>query len=149
MMSAAIMGWGTVGVSIGLILTSWYMLGVPGEDGGQTLVRVLSALRVAGMLMGLWVTAIVWGVESPALSWLMTAPVLFLVALTPILAAKAGTVRLLVRRRGVRSGSYSTLVSPKDALAGAEASLWWKSRQAKVRQGRGGVQTPGKVGVHR
>ena len=63
-------------------------------------------------------------------------PAVVLVAFTPILAAKAGMVRLLVRRRGVRSASYSTLVSPKDGLAGAEAGLWWKSRQANTAQRR-------------
>ena len=65
------------------------------------------------------------------------APVLLIVALTPVLAARAGMVRLLVRRREVRSGSYSNLVSPKDAFAGAEAWLWWQSRQRKSAAGQG------------
>ena len=132
---AAIMGWGTFAASIGLFLASWLMLSVPGEDGGQPLVRVLSGLRVAGSLMGLWVIVATWGVVSPALSWSMLAPALLMIALTPVLAAKVGVVRLVVKRRGVKSESYSNLASPKDALAGAEALLWWKSRQAKTAPG--------------
>ena len=62
--------------------------------------------------------------------------VLVMIVLTPVMAAKAGMVRLLVKRRGVRSGSYSTLVSPKDKLASAEAWLLWKSRRAKNAAGR-------------
>ena len=65
------------------------------------------------------------------------APVLPIVALTPVLAARAGMVRLLVRGREVRSGSYSNLVSPKDALAGAEAWPWWQSRQRRSAAGQG------------
>ena len=127
----AIMSWGPLAGAVGLIMASWYMLLVPGEIGGQPLARVLSGLRIAGCLLGLWVVVGAWGVVDSELSWAMMAPVLVLIVLTPVLAAKAGMVRLLVRRRGVRSGSYSTLVSPKDALANAEAFLWWKSRQRK------------------
>ena len=68
---AVAIGWGTVAASISLILGSWYMLAVPGEIGGQLLVRVLSGLRVAGTLMGLWVVVVVWGVVGPELSWPM------------------------------------------------------------------------------
>ncbi len=120
-----IMGWGTVVVAVALLSLSLWMLAVAGEFGGQPLVRVLSGLRVVASLLGLWVVVGTWGVVSPGLSWPMMAPVLVVVALTPVLAARAGMVRLLVRRRGVRPGSYSTLVSPRDALAGAEALLWW------------------------
>ena len=67
----------------------------------------------------------------------MIAPVLVVVGLTPVLAAKAGMVRLLVRRRGVRSASYSNLVSPRDAMAGAEAWLWSQSPQRKSAAGQG------------
>ena len=73
--------------------------------------------------------AIAWGVVSPALSWPMMAAPLAVVALTPVLAAKAGAAQLVVKRRGVRSTSYSTLVSPKNAMAEAEAWLRWMSRQ--------------------
>ena len=52
-----------------------------------------------------------WGVLGIELLWSMMAPVLVMIVVTPILAAKAGAVRLLVRRRGVRSASYSNLVS--------------------------------------
>ena len=121
-----IMGWGAVAVAVALLLSSLYMLTVPGEFGGQPLIRVLSGLRVVTSLLGGWVVAGAWEVVSPELSWPMMAPVLVVVGLTPVLATKAGMVRLLVRRRGVRSASYSNLVSPKDALAGAEAWLWWQ-----------------------
>ena len=123
-----IMGWGTVATAVALLLSSLWMLAVPGEFGGQPLVRVLLGLRVAGGLLGIWVVVGAWGVVSPGLSWPMMAPVVVVVGLTPILAARAGMVRLLVRRRGVRSASYSNLVSPKDALAGAEAWLSWRER---------------------
>ena len=63
---------------------------------------------------------------------LMTAPVLLTIMLTPILASKAG----MVRRRGVKSASYSNLVSPKDALAGAEALVWWQAWRTKNAQSR-------------
>ena len=124
-----VMGWGTVAMAVGLLLLSLWMLAVPGEFGGQPLVRVLSGLGVVGSLLGVWVVVSAWEVVSPALSWPMMAPVLVVVGLTPVLAARVGMVRLLVRRRGVRSASYSGLVSPKDALAGAEAWLWWQSRR--------------------
>ena len=130
-----VMGWGTVAVAVALLLSSLYMLSVPGEFGAQPLVRVLSGLRVVGSLLGLWVVAGAWGVVSPELSWPMMAPVLVVIGLTPVLAAKAGVVRLLVRRRGVRSGSYSNLVSPKDALAGAEAWLWSQGRRPGASSG--------------
>ncbi len=123
-----IMGWGTVAVAVSLLLSSLWMLGVPGEFGGQPLVRVLSGLRVAGSLLGVLVVLGAWGVVSPGPSWPMMAPVLVAVGLTPVLAAKAGMVRLLVRRRQVKSASYSNLVRPKDALAGAEAWLWSQSQ---------------------
>ena len=126
-----IMGWGTVAVAVSLLLSSLYMLAVPGEFGGQPLVRVLSGLRVVASVLGLWVVAGVWEVVSPELSWPMVAPALVVVGLTLVLAAKVGMVRLLVRRRGVRSGSYSALVRPKDALATAEVLLWSQSRQSK------------------
>ena len=124
-----IMRWGTVAAAVSLLLSSMYMLAVPGEFGGQPLVRVLSGLRIVASLLGLWLVLGAWEVVSPVLSWPMIAPVLLVVGLTPVLAAKAGVVRLLVRRRGVRSTSYSGLVSPKDALAGAEAWLWSQSPQ--------------------
>ena len=126
-----ITGWGTVAAAVSLLVLSSYMLTVPGEFGGQPLVRVLSGLRVVMSLLGVWVVAGAWAVVSAELSWPLTALALLPVGLTPVLAAKAGRVRLLVRRRSVRSGSYSNLVSPKDALAGAEAWLWWQSRQSK------------------
>ena len=66
---APLMGWGTLAISISFILASWYMLGVPGETGGQTLVRVLSGLRIAGSVLGLWVVVVAWGVVIPDLSW--------------------------------------------------------------------------------
>ena len=105
------------------------MLAVPGEFGGQPLVRVLSGLGAVGSLLGVWAILGAWGVVSPELSWPMMAGVLMVVGLTPVLAAKAGVVRLLVRRRGVTSASYSNLVGPKDALAGAEAWLWSRGPQ--------------------
>ncbi len=126
---AMIMSWGTVAVAVALLLSALYMLSVTPKFGGQPLVRVLSGLRVVGNLMGLWVVVGAWGVVSPELSWPMMAPLLVAVGLTPVLAVKAGMVRLLVRRRGVMSEEYSALVSPKDALAGAEAWLWSQSRQ--------------------
>ena len=129
---AASMKWGTVGASIAMIMASWYMLSVPGAVGGQSLIRVLSWLRAAGIVIGVWVVMVAWGVVSPALSWPMMASALAAVALTPVLAAKAGAVRLVVKRRGVRSASCSTLVSPKNAMAEAEAWLWWKSRHRKI-----------------
>ena len=132
-----IIGWGTGAVAVALLLSSLYMLSVPGEFGGQALVRVLSGLRVVGSLLGVWVVVGAWGVVSPGLSWPMMALALVLVGLTPVLAAKAGVVRLLVRRRGVRSASYSALVAPKDALASAEAWLWSQSPQHKDEVGRG------------
>ena len=128
-----VMGWGTVAVAVSLSLLSLWMLAVPGEFGGQPLVRILFGLRVAGSLLGVWVVVGAWGVVSPGLSWPMMAPVVVVVGLTPVLATKAGVVRLLVRRRGVKSASYSNLVSPKDALAGAEAWLWsgaWRTEKA-------------------
>ena len=131
------MGWGTVAVAVALLLSSFWMLAVPGEFGGQPLVRVLLGLRVVASLLGIWVVVGAWGVVSPELSWPMMAPVLVVVGLTPVLAARVGMVRLLVRRRGVRSTSYSGLVNPKDALAGAEAWLWWQSRQRKSAKGQG------------
>ena len=131
-----VVGWGTVAVAVALLLSSLWMLAVPGELGGQPLVRVLSGLRVVASLLGMWLVLGAWGVVSPELSWPMTAPVLVLVGLTPVLAAKAGMVKLLVRRRGVRSASYSNLVSPKDALAGAEAWLWSQSPQRKSAGGQ-------------
>ena len=126
-----VMGWGTVAVAVALLLSTLWMLAVPGEFGGQPLVRILSGLRAIGSLLGVWVGLVIWGVVSPEMSWPMMPPVLVVVGLTPVLAAKAGMVRLLVRRRGVRSASYSNLVSAKDALAGAEAWLWAQSRQRK------------------
>ena len=129
------MGWGTVAMAVALLLSSLYMLAVPGEFGGQPLVRVLSGLGAIGSLLGLWAVVGAWEVVSPGLSWPMMAPALLIVALTPVLAAKAGMVRLLVRRRGVKSPAYSNLVSPKDALAGAEAWLWGQSRQRKSARG--------------
>ena len=123
-----VMGWGTVATAVAMLLSSMWMLAVPGEFGGQPLVRVLSGLRVVASLLGVWVVLGAWGAVSPELSWPMMAPVLVVVGLTPVLAAKAGVVRLLVRRRGVRSASYSNLVSPKDALSGAEAWLWSNSQ---------------------
>ena len=134
-----ITGWGTVAMAVALLLSSLWMLAVAGEFGGQPLVRVLSGLTVAGSLLGLWVVMGAWGVVGPELSRLMMAPVLVVVGLTPVLAARAGMVRLLVRRRGVRSASYSALVSPKDALAGAEAWLWSQSRQRKSAGAKGGA----------
>ncbi len=122
------MGWGTVVVAVALLSLSLWMLAVPGEFGGQPLFRVLLGLRVVASLLSAWVVVGAWGVVTPELSWPMMAPVLVVVGLTPVLAAKAGMVRLLVRRRGVRSGSYSNLVSPKDSLAGAEAWLWSQSQ---------------------
>ena len=107
-------------------------VGISGAVGGQRLIRVLSWLRVAGTLLGLWVVLVASGVVSPSLSWPMMAPALLMVALTPVVAAKVGVVRLVVKRRGVRSTSYSTLVSPKNAMAGAEAWLWWKSRRLVI-----------------
>ena len=130
-----VMGWGTVAAAVGLILASLWMLAVPGEFGGQPLVRVLSGLGVVASLLGVWVVVGAWEVVSPELSWPMMAPVLVAVGLTPVLAAKAGMVRLLVRRRGVRSESYSNLVSPKDALAGAEAWLWSQSQSRSKNAG--------------
>ena len=124
-----IMGWGTVAMAVSLLLASLYMMAVPGEFGGQPLVRVLSGLGLVGSLLGLWVIVGAWGIVSPELSWPMIAPVLVVVGLTPVIAARAGMVSLLVRRRALRSASYSNLVSPKDALAGAEAWLWWQSPQ--------------------
>ena len=73
----------------------------------------------------------------------MIARVLVVVGLTPVLAAKAGMVRLLVRRRGVRSTSHSGLVSPKDALATAEVLLWWQSPQRKSAAGQGRSKNAG------
>ena len=83
MIPTAIIGWSTMGASIALILASWYMMAVPGEVGGQLLVRVLLGLRVAGTLLGLWVVVVVWGVIGPELSWPMTAPAVVLVAVHP------------------------------------------------------------------
>ena len=123
-----IMGWGSVVAAVSLLLSSLWMLSVPGEFGGQPLVRVLLGLRAVGSLLGVWVVVGAWGVVSPGLSWSMMAPVIVVVGLTPVLAARAGMARLLVRRRGVRSESYSNLVRPKDALAGAEAWLWRQSQ---------------------
>ena len=120
-----VMGWGTVAVAVALLLLSLWTLAVPREFGGQPLVRILSGLGVVASLLGVWVVFRTWGVVSPEVSWPMAAPALVVVGLTPVLAAKAGMVRLLVRRRGVRSTSYSNLVSPKDALARAESSIWW------------------------
>ena len=132
-----IMGWGTVAVAVALLLSSLWMLAVAREFGGQPLVRVLSGLMVVGSLLGLGVVVGAWGVVSPELSWPMMAPVLVVVGLTPVLAAKAGMVRLVVRRRGVKSASYSNLVAPKDALAGAEAWLWRQTPQRKSAGGQG------------
>ena len=123
------MSWGTVAMAVALLSLSLWMLAVPGEFGGQPLVRVLSGLRVVASLLGVWAVVGAWGVVSPELSWPLAALVLLLVVLTPVLAARAGMVRLLVRRRGVKSGSYSALVRPRDALAGAEAWLWSQGRQ--------------------
>ena len=114
-----------------------------GEIGGQPLVRVLSELKVAGSLLGLWVVLVTWGVVNPGLSWVMMAPALVMMVLTPILAAKFGVVRLVVKRRGVKSASYSNLVSPKDALAGAEAYLWRRARRTKGTKSREWGQTTG------
>jgi len=58
-----------------LILASWYMLGIPGDVGGQRLIRVLARLRVVGALLGLWVMAVARGVVIPALTWPMLAAV--------------------------------------------------------------------------
>ena len=115
-------------MAVALVWSYLWMLAVPGEFGGQPLVRVLMGLRVVASLLGVWVVLGAWGVVSPEMSWPMMAPVFVVVGLTPALAAKAGMVRLLVRRRGVKSASYSNLVSPKDALSGAEAWLWSQSR---------------------
>ena len=131
-----VMGWGTVAAAISLLL-SLYMLTVPGEFGGQPLVRVLSGLQVVGGLLGMWVVVSAWGVVSPELSWPMKALVLVAVGLTPVLAAKAGMVRLLVRRRGVKSPAHSNLVRPRDALAGGEAWLWSQSRRSSAFQRAG------------
>ena len=109
---------------LGRLLLSLYMLTVPREFGGQPLVHVLSGRRVVAGLLGVWIVVGAWGVVSPELSWPIMAPVLVAVAMTSALAAKAGMVRLLVRRRGVKSPAYSNLVSPKGALATAEALLW-------------------------
>ena len=47
-------------------------------------------------------------------------------------AGEVGITRRTLQRRLATAGtSYSNLVSPKDALAGAEAWLWWQSRRAK------------------
>ena len=123
-----IMGWGTVAAAVSLLLSSLWMLAVPGEFGGRPLVRVLSGLGVVASLLGVWVVIGAWGVVGPGLSWPMMGPILVAVALTPVLAARVGMVRLLVRRRGVKSASYSNLVSQKDALAGAEEWLWSQSQ---------------------
>ena len=50
-----VMGWGTVAVAVALLLSSMYMLSVPGEFGAQPLVRVLSGLGVVSSLLGIWV----------------------------------------------------------------------------------------------
>ena len=60
-----VMGWGTVAVAVSLLLSSLYMLTVPGEFGGQPLVRVLLGLRVVGSLLGVWVVVGAWEVVSP------------------------------------------------------------------------------------
>ena len=59
-----VMGWGTVAASVAVLLSSVWMLAVPGEFGGQPLVRVLSGLRVVASLLGIWVAVSAWGVVS-------------------------------------------------------------------------------------
>ncbi len=107
--------------------------------GGKTLTVTLDAIAVIGVLIGLYVVAGIWDIVSPSLSWPIQVPIWVLVALTPILAAESGSIRLLVRRRGRRSSSYSPLVEPKNALAHFDIWEWWNRWRRDGVNGQRGV----------
>lgn len=122
--------WSVVGSSIALLMLVVGIFAFGDERvGGKTLAVTLDAIAVIGVLIGLYVVAGVWEIVSPSLSWPIQVPVWVLVVLTPILAAESGSIRLLVRRRGRRSSSYSPLIEPKNALARFDISEWWNRRQ--------------------
>ena len=128
--------WGMFGVAIVMLLISLYMLTVEPAVGGAALAKVVSWLTVAGSLVGAAAVLGIWGIVGPAPSLILLAPVAGLLALTPILAGRAGQVRLLVKRRKVRPGSYSALVAPKDAIASVDSYLWWWQREERAKAWR-------------
>jgi len=138
----AIAAWSVVGMSIALLLLLVGIF-VFGDErvGGKAVADILDAIAVIGALIGLYVVAGFWEIVFPSLSWPMQVPVWVLVALTPILAALSGLVRLLVRRRGRRSSSYSPLVEPKNALARFDIWQWRNRRQSGVNGRRGIVSS--------
>ena len=119
-----ITNWTVWGMVILLGVLSAYFLTVPGEIGGRKLARNLSVLTLLSSLVGVWTVAGMWALVAPTLPWTVNVPVAGLVILSPVLAAKAGKVRLLVRRRKVRPDSYQTLVEQRTPEARARiASL--------------------------
>ena len=121
--------WGLFGISIAALVMAMSMLTVEAEVGGRVLAKVLSSLRGLGSLVGVWALSGIWGFLLPEPSLIILAPVVVLVALTPMLAGRAGYVRLLVKRREVRSGSYLAMVRPKNAEARWESWTWWSHRR--------------------
>lgn len=120
--------WALFGSAIGLALASAYLSIVEAVVGGALLTAFLRWVVGLGSLVGVWALSGIWGFVSPEPSLIILAPVVVLVAFTPLLAGRAGYVRLMVKRRQVRSGSYTAMVKPKNAEAGWESWLWWSDR---------------------
>ena len=135
---ATITTWATLGTGITLLLISPLFLFSGPVKGGRVLGRILGFLIGVGVLAGLWTVALTLEFVGPPLFWPMYAPLVAMVALTPALAVKAGQVRLLVKRRGVRSEHYTSLVEPKNQKARYAIQDWWdKRRKPKRKAGKG------------
>ena len=134
---ADITRWAVLGCTTGMIVISAVVLFSPAEYGGKTLATLSRLLVLVGNLAVLWGAAVAWELVSPWLSWPFQVPLWGLVALTPILAAKAGSVKLLVKRRGVRSSSYTSLMKPKNEKTRRKIRTWWsKWEQRMVESGK-------------
>ena len=131
---ATITTWATLGTGITLLLISPLFLFSGPVKGGRVLGRILGFLIGVGSLTGLWTVALALEFVGPPLFWPFYVPLVALAVLTPAMAVKAGQVRLLVKRRGVRSEHYTIMVEPKNAKARYAIQKWWDSRRKPKRQ---------------
>jgi hypothetical protein len=141
---ADIARWAVVGSSTLLLMLSVLFMTAPGEVGGRALARLLGLCVLVGSIAGLWGVMTAWDWVTPVLWWPMQMPVWALVVITPFLAGKSGRVRLLVRRRAVKSQSYVPLVQPKNETARIDIQTWWERlRRLKSSRGTAAVKCPG------
>ena len=141
-------GWTVIGATVVLLLLSSVVLVFGSAPyGGRTLIRVNGACVLLGTLTGLWAIAMAWRLVGPALPWLYHLAIWAPVVMTPALAARAGWVRLLVRRRGMRSNEYTILVKPKNSKARFEILNWWERWWRRNEGKRQGYRCPGCKGL--